>query len=296
MKRDPLMWIGGAFLLLLILTAIFAPFFRPPYDMPHGGKSFQPPSAEFWLGTDEQGRDVFARVAHGARVSLLVGIIVQSISIVLGIIVGVLGVYAPRWVSTPLMRFTDAMFAFPDILLGILIIGILSPGMFPVIAALAVTAWPGIARLVRTQVASVKDREFVIASRAMGASLWFTVTRHVLPQLWGILLAVTMVELAGTILAESTLSFLGIGILPPEPSWGNMIKSGRELMNAHPSLLFWPCLFLSVTIFALNFVGDGIRAAIDPRSRGLSPGGLTIMSRITSKLGGRKGERAGEAV
>ena len=282
---------GIVYLVLLVLVAIFAPYFRPPYDYPHAGMTFQPPSTQFWLGTDEQGRDIFARIAHGARVSLLVGIIVQSISLVVGITFGVLGVYAPRWISGPLMRFTDSMFAFPDILLGILIIGILSPGMFPVIAALSVTAWPSIARLVRTQVATLKDREFVVASKAMGASLWWTVTRHVLPQLWGILLAVTMVELAGTILAESTLSFLGIGIRPPEPSWGNMIDSGRKLMNSAPMLLLWPCVFLSLTIFALNFVGDGIRAAIDPKSRGMATGELSFMGRLAGLFGrGRPGD------
>jgi ABC-type dipeptide/oligopeptide/nickel transport system permease subunit len=118
-----------------------------------------------------------------------------------------------------------------------------------------------------TQVASIKDREFVVAAKAIGGSTFYVVTRHVLPQLWAILLAVSMVELAGTILAESTLSFLGIGIQAPNPSWGSMINNARLDMNSHPILLLWPCAILSLTIFALNFVGDGLRAALDPRSR-----------------------------
>ncbi|MBZ0212828.1 MAG: ABC transporter permease [Nitrospirae bacterium] len=133
--------------------------------------------------------------------------------------------------------------------------------------ALSITGWPGTARLVFTQVASLKDREFVVASKALGASTFYTVTRHVVPQLYGVLMAVTMISLAGTILAESTLSFLGIGVQAPDPSWGSMINNARLQMNSYPSLLFWPCIVLSMTIFALNFVGDGIRAALDPKGR-----------------------------
>jgi ABC-type dipeptide/oligopeptide/nickel transport system permease subunit len=136
-----------------------------------------------------------------------------------------------------------------------------------VIAALAITAWPAMARLVMTLVASLKDREFVVASKALGASTFYVATRHILPQIWGILLAVSMVDLAGTILAESTLSFLGIGIQAPMPSWGMMINDARGNMQSHPEMLIAPCLVLSATIFALNFVGDGLRAILDPRSR-----------------------------
>lgn len=265
MKRDPLLWFGASYLVLLVLMAIFGPTMRhSAFDM--GATPHLPPSGEYWLGTDEVGRDVFARIAHGARISLLVGLIVQAISISVGVFVGVVGVYAPRWISVPLLRLTDGMFAFPDILLAILIIGVFGMGMTPVIAALSVTAWPGVARLVRTQVATLKDREFVVASKAIGSTPWHVVTRHVLPQLWGIVLAVGMVDLAGTILAESTLSFLGIGVQAPTPSWGSMINNARSDMNSHPMLLLWPCIILSLTIFSLNFVGDSLRAALDPKS------------------------------
>src|SRR6185436_19851216 len=151
--------------------------------------------------------------------------------------------------------------------LALLIIGIWRPGWFPVVVALAITAWPATTRLVVTQMASLKDREFVIAARAQGASTVYVVTKHILPQLWGILMAVTMVNLAGTIISESTLSFLGIGVQPPDPSWGSMINSARLNMNSHPVLLIWPCVILIVTIYALNFVGDGLRAKLDPKSR-----------------------------
>lgn len=265
-RRDPFLWAGMAFLVLLVAFAVFGPHLRHgPLELV--GDPHEPPSARFWLGTDELGRDVFARLAQGARVSLQVGLSVQGLALLIGITVGVLGVYARRWIATPLLRLTDGMFAFPDILLAILIIGVWKRGLVPVIVALAITAWPGMARLVRAQVASIKDREFVVAARAMGARTPYLVVRHVLPHLWGVLLAVSMVELAGTILAESALSFLGIGVQAPEPSWGSMINSARSDMNAHPMLLLWPCLILSLTIFALNFVGDGLRERLDPRSR-----------------------------
>lgn len=266
MKRfDLLFRIGVGFLVLLAVFAVFGPTFRHHY-LAAAGPPLSGSSAEFWLGTDEIGRDVFARLAYGARLSLYIGVTVQLISLTIGILVGVLGVYAPKWISTPLLRFTDGMFAFPDILLAILIIGVWQAGVLPVIVALSITGWPGVARLVFTQVTSLKDREFVVASKALGASTFYTVTRHVVPQLWGILMAVAMISLAGTILAESTLSFLGIGVQAPDPSWGSMINNARGNMNSHPMLLLWPCVILSLTIFALNFVGDGIRAALDPKS------------------------------
>jgi len=167
------------------------------------------------------------------------------------------------------------MFAFPDILLAILIIGVLGssevkfPGssVLPVIVALSITGWSSITRLVVTQVATLKDREYVVAARAAGASTFYLVTRHILPQLSGILLAVSMIQIAGTILAESTLSFLGIGVQAPDPTWGSMINNARFEMNSHPLLLLWPCVILSLTIFSLNFVGDGLRAALDPKGR-----------------------------
>lgn len=286
-KKDSLFIIGVIFLAFLLLLAIFGPVIRNAMIRPAGQANFYsvydpvgiphlPPGGQYILGTDEQGRDVFSRVAAGARVSLTVGFVVELIALSLGILVGVLGVYAPKWVSMILMRFTDGMFAFPDILLAVLIIGTIPPArvaglplakLLPVIVALSITSWPSIARLVKGQVATLKDREFVIGAKASGASTFYLVTRHILPQLTGILLAVSMIDIAGTILAESTLSFLGIGVQPPEASWGSMINSARQDMSSHPIALVWPCLILSLTIFSLNFVGDGLRAAFDPKSR-----------------------------
>ena len=289
-RKNWLLWIGAAYLVSLLIFSFLVPPLRTAQLSPAGSTSFDAVTigtakpflsgGEYPLGTDEQGRDVLARLAQGGRTSLIIGLTVQAIAITLGLLVGAIGVYAPKWIREPVMRFTDAMFAFPDILLGILLIGafssaavanpllkkIVDQGTLPVIAALSATAWPSVARLVRSQIASLKDREYVMAARASGASTFYIVTRHVLPQIWGLLLAVSMVDLAGTILAEATLSFLGIGIRPPNPSWGGMINAARQNMQAHPEMLIAPCVALSLTIFALNFVGDGLRAAFDPKS------------------------------
>ncbi|MBS1718655.1 MAG: ABC transporter permease [Armatimonadetes bacterium] len=265
LRKDPLLLGGMVFLVLLVLFAVFGPHLRHDPFLQNGGTHL-PPGGDYWLGTDTVGRDTFSRLAYGARLSLYIGLVVQSISLGVGILMGVLGTFSPRWLGSLIMRFTDVMFAFPDILLAILIITVVGMGVKPVIVALSITAWPAIARLVKTQLATLKDREFVVAARASGASTAYLVFKHVLPQLWGILMAVTMVELAGTILSESTLSFLGIGIQAPDPSWGSMIQSARMQMNSYPMELLYPCVILSLTIFALNFVGDGLRAALDPKS------------------------------
>lgn len=282
--KDVLYLFGMTFLILLVMSAVFGPTIRNsiirPKDEPRFSSVYDPvglphqePGTQYLLGTDEQGRDVLSRLMAGARVSLTVGLIVEIIALSVGILVGVLGVFAPKWLSMILMRFTDGMFAFPDILLAVLIIGTIPPGrgpgvlakLLPVIVALSITSWPSIARLVKGQVATLKDREFVVGARASGASTFYLVTRHILPQLVGLLLAVSMIDIAGTILAESTLSFLGIGVQPPEASWGSMINSARQDMSSHPVALVWPCVILSLTIFSLNFVGDGLRAAFDPK-------------------------------
>ncbi len=268
--RDPLVWGGIIFMVALVLFAIFGPFLpagvkEPVYD-PVGLPHLPYGSAHAALGTDEIGRSFLQRIAYGARVSLLIGITVQLINLTFGVFMGVVSSFAPKWIAGFVMRLTDGMFAFPDILLAILIIGILGPGWFPVIVALSITGWPSIARLTKTQLATIKEREFVVAARAVGAPTPYLVFKHLLPQMSGILLAVTMIDLAGTILAESTLSFLGIGVQMPMPSWGGLINNARFQMNSYPTEIIAPCVVLSLTVFALNFIGDGLRAYFDPKS------------------------------
>ncbi|HWP31753.1 MAG TPA: ABC transporter permease [Fimbriimonadales bacterium] len=281
MIRSVVFWGSAIYLILLLLFALFGTL---RYDVTQTvGRPFEAPSEKFWLGTDELGRDVFSRLAYGARVSLGIGVSVELCAIIIALLIGTAAGYGARWFDNILMRFTDAMFAFPDILLAILIIGVIGASdvtqripllgflpdkvvaALPVFAALGVVAWPSLARLVRNQVLSLKEREFVLASRALGAGHAHIVFRHILPHLFGLISAVAMVEMAMIILAESSLSFLGIGIQPPYPSWGSMINESRAHLAAHPILLLWPCLTLSVTILALNFVGDGLRDRLDPR-------------------------------
>lgn len=265
-KLGGVFWISAIFLALLALAAAVGPYLLPDPNKSLGA-SFIPAGGAHLLGTDEQGRDILSRLITGARFSLFIGLSTQALALFIGVTIGVIGEMGPKWLATPLMRFTDAMFAFPDLLLAILIVGIFGAGVLPVIVALAITGWPSIARLVRGQVATLKEREFVQASLALGAKKGYVVVKHILPHLMGLLLAVSMVDLAAVILSESTLSFLGIGVQPPDPSWGQMINIARQSILSNPVLLVWPCLILSFTIFALNFVGDGLRTLTDPRSR-----------------------------
>ncbi|MCH8274089.1 MAG: ABC transporter permease [Armatimonadetes bacterium] len=263
--RGLLFWGSVVFLALLLLFAVFGPQIRHgPFEIV--GSPYIKPSADAWLGTDEQGRDIFSRLAYGARVSLLIGLSVVTVGILVALIVGTGAGYGAPWLNTVLMRFTDGMFAFPDILLAILIVGIVGPSFWAVFGALAVIAWPSMARLLRNQVLSLKEQEFVTASRALGAGHWHVVFKHILPHLVGLISAVAMVEVAMIILAESSLSFLGIGVQPPTPSWGSMINTARTVMRSDILPLLWPCLILSLTILALNFVGDGLRDRFDPKS------------------------------
>ncbi|MCB0826741.1 MAG: ABC transporter permease [Armatimonadetes bacterium] len=266
-SRNLLFWTGVGFIALLVVFAIVGPNMRHAYD----AQDFTPqlgPNAVNWFGTDHLGRDLFARIAYGARVSLIIGFLVQVIAVTFGMFIGIISVFAPKWISIPVQRLTDGMFAFPDLLLAIMLVGIFvgkGGGLVPMVIALAVGAWPATARLVKTQVATLKDREYVVAANAMGAKTLYIVMKHILPHLWGVILAVMMVDVAATILAESTLSFLGIGVRPPMPSWGGMIMLGDSYKESNINMLIWPCLFLSMTIFALNFVGDGLRAMTDPK-------------------------------
>ena len=258
-------------MVFLVLFAVFGPMIPtdgksdPVFD-PVGNTHLGYGSKHAILGTDEIGRSFLQRIAYGARISLFIGFVVQGINLTFGVFIGVVSSFAPKWIAVPVMRLTDGMFAFPDILLAILIIGIMGPGILPVVVALSITGWPSIARLTKTQLATIKEREFVVAAKAAGAPTTYLVMKHLLPQMSGILLAVSMIELAGTILAESTLSFLGIGVQLPTPSWGGLINNARTQYNSNPMELLAPCLILSLTIFSLNFIGDGLRAYFDPKS------------------------------
>ncbi|HEY3328538.1 MAG TPA: ABC transporter permease [Capsulimonadaceae bacterium] len=264
--RNPLAIFSIVVLTVIVLAAIIGPM-RVPYTVSTGGLN-EPPSGAHWLGTDDSGYDILSRIGIGARVSLGIAISAEIVIVAFGCFVGLLAGYYGGKADTALMRFTDMMFAFPDILLAILVAVILRGGLANIFVALAVTGWPGIARLVRGQTLSLRRREFIEAERALGVPDGQIMLRHVLPNLISAVVVASTVDIAGLVVAESTLSFLGIGVQPPLVSWGSLISNARQYLGIHPELTYYPALFLMLTVLALNFLGDALRDALDPRSAG----------------------------
>ncbi len=254
---------------LLVLLAIFAPLVAPyAPDAQDLLARNQGPTAKHWLGTDGLGRDVVSRLIWGARVSLSIALVVEIFEILFGAGLGLLAGYYGGRLDNFIMRVADVMFAFPDILLAILITGILGKEIVFVFLALALVGWPGMVRLVRGQVLAIREQEFVQAARALGGSDGRILVRHLLPNVSGPILVAVTVGSAGVILAEATLSFLGLGVQPPNPSWGSMIQQAWEYRRVAPLQPLWPALTLAATITALNFLGDALRDWLDPRLRG----------------------------
>ncbi len=275
LRRNPVAVVSALILAVLVVVALFAPLIAP-YSFDAMDRTYAvmpaPPDAKHRLGIDNLGQDTFSRLVYGARVSLAVGVFLVLIQVVIGVSLGLLAAYKRGWWDTLLMRLTDAMFAFPDLLFAILLVGIIRPtdpklSFITVFVALAVVNWPGMARLVRGQALALREKEFVEAARSIGVTDFKIVTRHILPNMLSPIIVAATVDVAGMILAEATLSFLGIGIQPPYPSWGRMISDGRPYLRSEPMLLFYPALALGVTVLALNFLGDAVRDAFDPRLR-----------------------------
>ena len=266
--RNPLAFVSLIVLALIVLLAVVYPLVSPfSYAHPTSDIS-APASARHWLGTDDTGYDLLTRLAVGARISLAVGVGVEAIVLLVGVPVGLLAGYYGKATDTVLMRVTDMMFAFPDILLAILIMAVYGQSIGNLFVALAITGWPGLARLVRGQALSLRGREYVEAARALGIPAGQIIRRHVLPNLLSPIIVASTIDIAGVIIAEATLSFLGIGVQDPLPSWGKMISLAltSHYWRSHPALVIYPALCLSLTVLALNFLGDALRDALDPRS------------------------------
>jgi len=261
------------FISILVLT-VLADFIAPTGNVNTLEESLSPPSLKHPFGTDELGRDILGRVLYGARISLSIGFIARTISVVLGLALGLLAGYVGGKVDALIMRLADVTFAFPTLLLLIAITSVVHAGVVPLFIALGVVGWAGMARVVRGVVMSVKTRDFVQAARTAGAGHFILVVRHILPEVMSPLIVVYTLGLGMTIMAESSLSFLGLGIQPPTPSWGKMISSGVAFMRTAPWLTFFPGLFLTLTICSLNLIGDGIRDVFDPRKRVGLKGGI----------------------
>jgi ABC-type dipeptide/oligopeptide/nickel transport system permease subunit len=271
LKTDRRAWFGGGVVVFLVLLAIAAPIFarRDPFGIDLIN-SLQPPSASHWFGTDIQGRDVWARLVYGSRVSLSVGIVSQGIALTLGIILGLLAGYYGRWVDELVMRLADVTLAFPTLLLLIALVAALQPSLTVVFITIGVVGWAGMARLVRGQVLVVRELEFVQAERALGAGDVRILVRHILPSVIAPVVIAGTLGVAGAIMAESSLSFLGLGVQPPTPSWGSMIADGRDLYQLRhaPWTSVFPGLAIGAAVLGFNLLGDALRDAIDPRASG----------------------------
>lgn len=268
LRRNKLAVLGASIILIMALAAIFAPMITPYtfYEQNYGAL-LQGPSAEHWLGTDALGRDAFARLIYGARTSLMVGLFTQIIVLSIGLPLGAVAGFAGGKVDNALMRFVDVMYAFPDILLIILLRSIFGGSIYMIFLAIGLVAWVGMARLVRGQILSLKERDFVTASRAMGASSMYMIGRHLLPNVLGPVIVSVTFNVPRAIFAEAALSYIGIGVTPPTPSWGIMIQNGYDVLFAAPHLILVPAIALAVLMLAFTFLGDGLRDALDPRMR-----------------------------
>lgn len=253
---------------LLVLVAIFAPLIAP-YDPLRiaPASALQPPSALHWLGTDDLGRDTLSRLMYGARISLLVGFVSMIGALILGSAIGLIAGYRGRAVDETLMRFMDAIAAFPALLLALGITAVLGLGITNVIIALSIVNVPTIARLVRAQVLSVRERDYVLAARSLGFSLPRTLVLHILPSIAPALVVQATIEISHAIIAEASLSFLGVGVRPPTPSWGSMLSTGFTYLGDVPWMWMIPGAAIFITVFSLNMLGDGVRIALDPKNR-----------------------------
>ena len=266
--KNKMAMLGLAILVLLALCAIFADViadYETKVVAQNIANRLKGPSAEHWFGTDEFGRDIFARMVHGSRVSLVVGLISVSVSLVAG---GTLGAFAGFYgggVDNVIMRVMDIFLAVPSILLAITIVAALGPNLVNVMLAIGISGTPGFARIVRAAVMSVKDQEFVEASRAIGASNATISFREIIPNCLAPIIVQSTLSVASAILSTASLSFIGLGVQPPDPEWGAMLSSGRNFLRDAVHLTLFPGLAIVVTILALNLLGDGLRDALDPR-------------------------------
>lgn len=272
--RRPLAVIGMVIIFIVVGGAIFAPFltsFRPDEQFFDGlTLSGEPlaPNAEFWLGTDLLGRDLFTRILYGARTSLFIGIVANGIALVIGTLIGVVAGYYRGWIGGILMRFTDLMMAFPALLLAICLAAVFQPSLWIVALVIALVNWVQTARVMFTQTSSLAEREFIDAERTIGAGSARILFLHILPHLIPTIIVWGTLGISTTVLLEATLSYLGIGVQPPTPSWGNIIFENQTYFQAAPWLVFFPGIAILALALAFNLVGDALRDILDPTQRG----------------------------
>ncbi|SDK76860.1 peptide/nickel transport system permease protein [Paracoccus chinensis] len=273
MRRKAAMF-GAGVIALVVLGAIFASQLAqfPPDQQNFDGLTLEgapmPPSATYWFGTDLLGRDLFSRLLYGAQTSLIIGVVANGLSILIGTAVGVTAGWRRGWVGAVLMRFTDLMMAFPALLLAICLAAIFQPSLWIVALVIALVNWVQTARIIYTQTISLAERDFIAAERTLGASDWRILRHHILPHLLPTLLVWGTLGISITVLLEATLSFLGVGVQPPTPSWGNIIFENQTYFQSAPWLVFIPGAAILLLALAFNLVGDALREEMDPTQKG----------------------------
>jgi peptide/nickel transport system permease protein len=260
---------------VVVLVALIGPYITPLDPYQHNLRSrFEPPGTTdaagnvYILGTDQLGRDILSRIIVGTRISVLIGVLSVLIAGVVGVIYGVVSGYFGGWIDDALMRFADAFLAIPFIVLVVAAAGVLGPGLFTLILILGLTRWVTYARVTRAETLSVRESEYVTAARALGQSNWRIITRHVLPNIFGSILVIASLMIATAVLAESALSFLGLGVQPPAITWGLMLSDGRQYIGSAWWMTAFPGIAITVTVLGTVFVGDWLRDVLDPRLRG----------------------------
>jgi len=268
-RRNPLATIGIVLVLVFVIFAVFSPWIAPQdpaqINLP---MRLAGPSLLHWCGTDELGRDILSRLIYGARISMLVGSCVVATSLFIGLVIGsIAGYYGGRTDRLINVVVMNAFMSFPGILLAIAFVAFRGPGIFNLVLALSLGGWVGYARLVRAQVLATREREYVEAARALGATDWRVIVRHILPNIIQPVIVQAAIGMAGAILAEATMSFLGLGVPPPTASWGSMLNDGRAHLFDAPHLVVFPAIAVMLAVLSFNFIGDALRDYLDPRAR-----------------------------
>jgi oligopeptide transport system permease protein len=258
--------LSTSFLLLVAISAIFAPVIAPyPYDAQDTMKALSAPDSAHWMGTDRLGRDLLSRILYGARVSLFIGVVTTFLAMLIGTVYGAISGYVGGKTDHFMMRVVDVVFALPDLLMIILITVLMGRGITGIFIALTLVSWVTVARLVRGEVLRIKEYPYVEASRALGAGHIRILIREIMPNIMGLLIVTLSFRIPVAILAESTLSFIGLGIAPPASSWGTLANDGWMAIKFYPHLILFPSLMIFLTILSFNFLGEGLRDVMDPR-------------------------------
>ena len=273
-RMDKAALFGATIIVIVVTAALLAPWVTPhdPYEQFFDGLTMEgaplPPSKRFWLGTDLLGRDVFTRLVYGARTSLIIGIVANAVAVLIGTVLGTIAGYAGGWTGTVIMRFTDLMMAFPALLLAIALAAILKPSLWIVAMVIALVNWVQTSRVMYTQTRTLAELEFIEAARALGAAWPRILLVHILPHLMPHILVWGTLGISVTVLLEATLSFLGVGVQPPTPSWGGIIFESQSYFLTAPWLVVFPGVSILLLALSFNLVGDGLRDALDPTQRG----------------------------